>query len=164
MRHDGIQDLFMKLAHHGEVSVTDVGLSGLVEDDGRKGELLFPYLGTNHSALVVDFCIANVCAFCYLNNFCEMDGHAMWHLENNKLSKYHEAYRIVGVHFKPITAEMHGVTSKHSQWLFQKLVTKAAENSRILFAYCRPLSRSSMRRCFTWHHGGYHWRRRNFVK
>ena len=55
----------------------------------------------------------------------------MSHLENNKISKYFESYRRIGVYFKPIAAKMHGVVSKHFQWLFQKLVTKAAEKSRI---------------------------------
>ena len=131
VRHDAIQDLFMKLAHHGKVSVTNVGLGGMVDEDGRKGDLLFPYLGPNQTALMVDFCIANGCAHCYLNNACETEGHAMSHLENNKISKYFESYRRIGIYFKPIAAEMHGVVSKHFQWLFQKLVTKAAEKSRI---------------------------------
>ena len=52
-------------------------------------------------------CIANACAFCYLNNACETEGHALLQLEKMKIVKYQEAYRRVGVHFKPIAAEMH---------------------------------------------------------
>mmetsp|Transcript_30481 Transcript_30481/g.56778 ORF Transcript_30481/g.56778 Transcript_30481/m.56778 type:complete len:134 (+) Transcript_30481:84-485(+) len=61
----------------------------------------------------------------------ETEGHDMYHLESFKLSKYFEPYRRVGVYFKPIGAEMHGVITKNFQWLFQKLVTKAAEKSHI---------------------------------
>ena len=131
IRHDIIQTQFMKLAHHGKVAVSSGGLGGLVEEDGRKGDLLFPDLGHNYSSLVVDFCIANACAFCYLNNACETEGHALLQLEKIKIVKYQEAYRRVGVHFKPIAAEMHGVISKTFQWLLQKLVSKAAARSRI---------------------------------
>ena len=133
IRHDIIQTQFMKLAHHGKVSVSSGGLGGLTAEDGRKGDLLFPDLGYNFSSLVVDFCIANACAFCYLNNACETEGHALQQLEKIKIAKYQEAYRRVGVHFKPIAAEMHGVVSGTFQWLLQTLVTKAAERSRIPF-------------------------------
>lgn len=134
IRHDAIQNEFLKLAYHGKVSVTNAGLGRLNEDDGRKGDLLFSYLGPNKSPLMVDFCIATACAISYLRNACTIEGYAMSRLEKIKFDKYLELYRRQGINFKPIALETHGATSKLFQELFEKLVTAAARRSHI--PYC----------------------------
>ena len=57
------------MAKHGGVRAIDAGLSRMTEDDGRKGDILFPGFGRNGTdLLVVDICIANACAKSYVRN------------------------------------------------------------------------------------------------
>mmetsp|Transcript_11325 Transcript_11325/g.18440 ORF Transcript_11325/g.18440 Transcript_11325/m.18440 type:complete len:115 (+) Transcript_11325:154-498(+) len=114
MRHDVIQeDLFMKLAHHGKVSVTNVGLGGMVDDDGRKRDLLFPYL----DPIIARWWWTSVLRAAVLSVTSTMRARRRdmpcitWNQPNSP--NVSNPYRRVGVYFNSIGAEMHGVISKN---------------------------------------------------
>ena len=113
-RHNAVKDEVMQLATHAGCKATDSGLGRMLADDGRQGDTLFTGLGRNGTDLVVDYCIGNACAPTYVEQSCSVEGHAMTHLENVKITKYKEMYRRIGVDFMPFTMEMHGAISDNS--------------------------------------------------
>ena len=119
------------MAKHGGVRAIDAGLNGITEDDGRKGDILFPGFGRNGTDLVVDICIANACAKSYIRSSCDTEGYAMNLLETRKFEKYERAYRNVGVDFLPLALELHGVTSETFKKFFRRLATEVSENNDI---------------------------------
>jgi len=137
-RHNSIQDDIMQMAQHGGVRAIDAGLSRLTEEDGRKGDILFPGFGRNGTDLVVDICIANACAKSYVRTACDIEGHAMSQLENRKIEKYQHAYQNVGVDFLPLALEIHGVTSETFKKFIRRLATEISDANDI--PYCIALS------------------------
>ena len=137
-RHNSIQEDLIQMAKHGGVRAIDAGLSRMTEDDGRKGDILFPGFGRNGTDLVVDICIANACAKSYIRSSCDTEGYAMNLLETRKFEKYERAYRNVGVDFLPLALELHGVTSETFKKFFRRLATEVSENNDI--PYCIAVS------------------------
>jgi hypothetical protein len=56
-----------------------------MQDDGRKGDILFPGFGRNGTDLMVDICIANACAKSFVRGSCDTEGYAMNLLETRKI-------------------------------------------------------------------------------
>jgi hypothetical protein len=127
------------MAQHGAIRVRDSGLGGLLEEDGRKGDLLFSGLGRNNMDLVVDITIANPCANSYLSTSMYTEKYALSLLETNKIEKYTEDYRNVGIDFMPLAFEMFGATSDLFDKLFKKLTRAAADANdlpySVMFSY-----------------------------
>ena len=58
--------------------------------------------------------------------------------EDRKNNKYFQAYKQVGVEFKPLAMEMHGLTSDTFKMFLKKLATEVSEANDM--PYCISLS------------------------
>ena len=134
IRHDAIQQDLMAMGRHGAKRVIDYGLGHMIEEDGRKGDLLFTGMGANNTDLVVDITIANALTRTYVAHAASVQNYALSLLEHNKMEKYFVAYRDVGIDFKPLAFEMHGAVSETFTKFFKKLAHAAAEENDI--PYC----------------------------
>ena len=134
MRHDAIQHTLKQLGIHGAINVIDSRLGQMMEEDGRKGDLLFKGQGKNGRDLVVNISVGTAFAQSYLHNSAYISKFVLDQLESNKNTKYKEGYRNIGVDFMPLTFEMHGQTSDTFIEFFKKLVTAAADTNNI--HYC----------------------------
>ena len=131
MRHNAIQYDLMQLGQYGAKRVIDSGLGRIIEEDGRKGDLLFGGMGTNNTDLVVDITLANALTRAYLPQSAHVQNYALSLLEHNKIVKYAAAYRNVGVDFKPLALEMHGATSATFTKFLKELTSAAAKENDI---------------------------------
>jgi hypothetical protein len=104
----------MQMGQHAAKRVIDSGLGRMIEEDGRKGDLLFAGMGSNNTDLVVDITVANACAPAYIHNSQHTEHYALSLLEKNKNRKYKETYRNVGIDFKPLAIEMHKILQEIS--------------------------------------------------
>jgi hypothetical protein len=93
----------------------------------------------NNTDLVVDITIVNA----YIHNAQHTEHYALSLLEKYKNRKYKEAYRNVGIDFKPLAMEMHGATSDIFTKFFKKLAHAAALKNEI--HYCIMYSYSQKR-------------------
>jgi hypothetical protein len=134
LRHNAIQNDLFQMAQHGAIRVRDAGLGGLLEEDGRKGDLLFSGMGANDSDLVVDITVAHPCNNSYLNSSTHIEKYALSLLEQRKIEKYAQAYRRVGIDFKPLAFEMFGATSDIFTKLFKNLTRAAADLNDIPYS------------------------------
>ena len=123
------------MGRHGAKRVIDYGLGHMIEEDGRKGDLLFTGMGANNTDLVVDITIANALTRTYVAHAASVQNYALSSLEHIKMEKYFVAYRDVGIDFKPLAFEMHGAVSETLfTKFFKKLAHAAAEENDI--PYC----------------------------
>jgi hypothetical protein len=66
LRHNAVQKDLLQLAQRGAIRARDSGLGGLLEEDGRKGDLLLAGIDRSNTDLVLDITIANPCCNSYL--------------------------------------------------------------------------------------------------
>ena len=111
MRHDAFQHDLKALGNLGGITVIDQGLGQLLERDGRKGDLLFKGMGKNNKDLMTDITFGCAIAPSYLHNSAHIPKYVLNLLANNKIEKYRDGYRAVGIDFEPVALEMHGQTS-----------------------------------------------------
>ena len=127
MRHDAFQHDLKALGNLGGITVIDQGLGQLLERDGRKGDLLFKGMGKNNKDLMTDITFGCAIAPSYLHNSAHIPKYVLNLLANNKIEKYRDGYRAVGIDFEPVALEMHGQTSDFFLTLLKKLAKAAAD-------------------------------------
>jgi hypothetical protein len=108
LRHNAVQNDLLQLAQHAAIRARDSGLGGLLEEDGRKSDLLHAGMGRRNTNLVLDITIANPCCNSYLPHSSHNEKYTLTLLETNKIEKYTADYRSVGIDFMPLAFEMFG--------------------------------------------------------
>jgi len=150
MRHNAIQHDFLQMGQYGGKRVIDSGLGRMIENDGRKADLLFAGMGRNNTDLAVDFTVGNPCAPSYLPRSKDIANHTLDLLETNKITKYEAAYRAVGVDFKPLAMEMFGAVSDTFISFFKALALAAADANDmpycIMYAYWQKRVSTTMQK------------------
>ena len=134
MRHNALQHDLMQMGLHGAVRVIDSGLGGMINRDGRKGDLLFAGMGRNNTDLIIDLTVANPCSAAYLAHSSYIEKYALGLLEERKFTKYAEDYREIGVDFIPLAFEMFGATSDLFINFFKRLARLAADVNDIHYS------------------------------
>ena len=78
--------------------------------------------------------MAHPCNNSYLNSSTHIEKYALSLLEQRKTEKYAQAYRRVGIDFKPLAFEMFGATSDVFTKLFKNLTRAAADLNDIPYS------------------------------
>ena len=99
LRHNAIQNDVKHMAQHGNIKAMDTGLSGLIEVDGRQGDLLLSGCGRHNKDLMLHFFISHPCNNSYILQASSVESYALSLVEDRKITKYAAAYRRVGISY-----------------------------------------------------------------